>query len=68
MRKPLPPHRLADGTIDFDFYRQDATRRRGRIQRRAVRSAASALRSVFRKSLAPLFEGPLWPASPKRAG
>lgn len=68
MHKPLPPHRLADGMIDFGFYRHAAARRRRRIQRRALRSAATALRSVFRKSLAPLFDGPLWLASPKRAG
>lgn len=68
MRKPLPPHRLANGTIDFDFYRHAATRQRSRAQRRALRSTATALRSVFRRSLAPLFEGALWLASPKRVG
>jgi hypothetical protein len=68
MRKPLPPHRLANGMIDFDFYRHAAARRRRRLQRRALRSTATALRRAVRKSLAPLFEGSLWLASPKQAG
>jgi hypothetical protein len=68
MHKPLPPHRLANGMIDFDFYRHAAARRRRRLQRRALRSTATALRSVFRRSLAPLFEGSPWLASPKQVG
>jgi hypothetical protein len=51
-------HRLANGTIDFDFYRQDAARRRSRSQRQAVRGAARAVTAFVRMALTPLRGGP----------
>ena len=47
-------HRLADGTIDFDFYRRDAAGRRARMQRRAVRAVAGAMIDLWRGALTPL--------------
>jgi hypothetical protein len=43
--------RTADGSIDFDFYRREAARQRGLVQRRAVRRLRRALIDIARVTL-----------------
>ena len=65
MTAPINVHRLADGTIDFDFYRHAAARQRRRIQRRALRAAVGAMTGLFHKASALRLGAPLRPALPK---
>ena len=60
--------RLPDGTIDFNFYRQDAARQRLRMQRRAVRRTAGAVIDLCRGALAPVLGAPPRLVWPKRLG
>jgi hypothetical protein len=54
MTSPSDFHRNADGSIDFDFYRRDAARRRRLAQRRAGRRLWRALTRAARTALAPI--------------
>ena len=65
MTAPTHIHRLADGTINFDFYRHAAARQRRRMQRRALRAAVGAMTGLFHKARALHLGAPLRPALPK---
>ena len=65
MTAPTNVHRLADGTINFDFYRHAAARQRRRMQRRALRAAVGAMTGLFHKARALHLGAPLRPALPK---
>jgi hypothetical protein len=54
MTCPSDVHRNADGSINFDFYRRDAARRRGLAQRRAGRRLSRALIGITRAVLSPI--------------
>jgi hypothetical protein len=43
--------RAADGSIDFDFYRREAARQRGLVQRRLARRLRRAIIDIARVTL-----------------